>query len=679
MNHKRIFFIFMLVLLSLPFAQAEEDISRKIYHSQYLILDSTLTTKIKIQSQNGGARLETVGAEINFFPKETKLQKILERRYTPEPEPLTRNGDVLNFVWQRPAVGAPLELEMRTKLKVQNNPTRITKKVPFPLAPGSIPENVQQYTQPAKIINSNPAIIRLASQLAEGEDDMVVVVDKIAAWVTKNIQYNLSTATADATQPASWVLEHKEGVCDELTSLFSAMLRSLKIPVRFVAGISYTNSDLFQNKWGPHGWAEVYFPEYGWIPYDVTYGEYGYVDPSHIFSKESSDAEKITSRFNWRGKDIDLDIGEFATQVNIAEYGPEVEEQLDIDIELEKGAVGFGSYNLIKATARNLRDYYQSFDLHLAKTTKLDTIGDAKQHVLLKPGEEKNLFWLVKVQDDLERNFIYTFPISVYTAGNISDRKMFKAIEGGLVLSEEKVKKKLETLKQGPAQEKTSELSMQCKSRDVSLYVGEETMITCVVTNQGNTLIQSLQVCLEQQCKIEEVGITQSKSIPLMYQGKTQIPGKQELVITATSENPQIEEETTLELPVLDKPVVLIENLMLPEHVNYDENYVITFGLKKASTANPKKLIVKIEANHVEKEFTIDELIADQPFQIEYAGNDLASGENKVQVKVTYEGEKKDSFVVSAEKVIVLENLTFWQKVRVFFGTMGNAVMDMLT
>ena len=164
-----------------------------------------------------------------------------------------------------------------------------------------------------------------------------------------------------------------------------------------------------------------------------------------------------------------------------------------------------------------------------------------------------------------------------------------------------------------------------------------------------------------------------------MYQGKTQTPGKQELVITATSENPKIEEEATLELSVLDKPVVLIENLMLPEHVNYDENYVITFGLKKASTANPKKLVVKIEANHVEKEFTIDELIADQPFQIEYVGNDLASGENTVQVKVIYEGEKKDSFVVTAEKVIVLENLNFWQKVQVFFGTLGNAVMDVLT
>ncbi len=677
----KIISILVLILLCIPIIFAEEDISRKIYHSQYLVLDSTLTTKIKVQPQNGGARLEAVGAEINFFPKETKLQKILEQRYSPEAEPLTRNGDVLNFVWQRPEARIPLELEMRTKLKIQNNPTRITKKVPFPLQPGSIPENLQQYTQPSKIINSNPAIIRLASQLAEGEDDMVVVVDKIAAWVTKNIQYNLSTATADATQPASWVLEHKEGVCDELTSLFSSLLRSLKIPVRFVAGISYTNSELFQNKWGPHGWAEVYFPEYGWIPYDVTYGEYGYVDPSHIFSKESLDAEKITSRFNWRGKDVDLDIGEFATQVNIVEYGPEVEEQLDIDIELEKGAVGFSSYNIVKATARNLRDYYQSFDLHLSKTTKLDTIGDAKQHVLLKPREEKNIFWLVKVQDDLERNFIYTFPISVYTTGNISDRKMFKAIEGGLILNEEKVKKKLETLKQGqePAQEKASELSMECKPRDASIYMGEETMITCIATNQGNTLIQSLNVCLEQQCKMEEVGITQTKSISFVYQGATQTPGKQELVITAKSEDPKIDEETMLELAVLDKPVVLIENLNIPEQVNYDEVYPITFVLKKVSTANPKKLIVKIEANHVEKEFTIDELIADQPFQLEYAGNDLASGTNTVQVKITYEGEKKDDFVVTAEKTIVLENLTMWQKVRVFLGTIGNVVMDWLT
>src|SRR3990167_4843205 len=119
--------VLLLILLSIPLISAEEDISRKIYHSQYLVLDSTLTTKIKIQPQNGGARLEAVGAEINFFPRETKLQKILERRYTPEAEPLTRDGDVLNFVWPRPEAGIPLELEMKTKLRVNNNPTRDRK------------------------------------------------------------------------------------------------------------------------------------------------------------------------------------------------------------------------------------------------------------------------------------------------------------------------------------------------------------------------------------------------------------------------------------------------------------------------------------------------------------------------------------------------------------------------
>src|SRR3989338_2220208 len=108
---------------------------------------------------------------------------------------------------------------------------------------------------------------------------MYVASFLLASWVKENVRYDLTTLTAEAVQTSSWVFQERRGVCDELTNLFIAMARSVGIPARFVTGTVY--SGLLPG-WGNHGWAEVYFQGYGWVPFDVTYGQYGWIDPSHV-------------------------------------------------------------------------------------------------------------------------------------------------------------------------------------------------------------------------------------------------------------------------------------------------------------------------------------------------------------------------------------------------------------
>jgi transglutaminase-like putative cysteine protease len=95
-----------------------------------------------------------------------------------------------------------------------------------------------KYTSPSEKIDINDDIKKQAEKLAAGEDDLYVVVFKLADWVNSNIAYNLSSATSEATLPSSWVLANKYGVCDELSNLFISMCRSLGIPARFVSGIA---------------------------------------------------------------------------------------------------------------------------------------------------------------------------------------------------------------------------------------------------------------------------------------------------------------------------------------------------------------------------------------------------------------------------------------------------------
>ncbi|SHK12071.1 Transglutaminase-like superfamily protein [Anaerobranca californiensis DSM 14826] len=71
-------------------------------------------------------------------------------------------------------------------------------------------------------------------------------------------------------------LETKEGYCVHFSTAFVVMVRSLGIPARWVKGFTpgtpqgdgyYVVTD--ENA---HAWAEVYFPNAGWVPFEVTPG-----------------------------------------------------------------------------------------------------------------------------------------------------------------------------------------------------------------------------------------------------------------------------------------------------------------------------------------------------------------------------------------------------------------------
>ena len=69
----------------------------------------------------------------------------------------------------------------------------------------------------------------------------------------------------------------KHGFCQHYATLMAVLLRELHIPARFVQGYlpgvldSRTGVEQISNQ-GKHAWVEVYFPGYGWIPFDPTGG-----------------------------------------------------------------------------------------------------------------------------------------------------------------------------------------------------------------------------------------------------------------------------------------------------------------------------------------------------------------------------------------------------------------------
>lgn len=666
---KRCSFAILVIAASLLFcaaAAAQEARDLWIYQAKELELDVQTEMSLQVIKSRSDAELERVEAQVDFYPKPLANQRILQTDYSVEP--VEGNGTLL-FVWDYP-YETTLPLRLRTLVRIKNDPIRVRAKVQFPLR--SIPDDVQKYTEPAEIIDLNEDIVRLASELAAGEDDLAVIVDKIAAWTTQNIKYNLSTVNAEASLKASWVLAHREGVCDELTSLFIALLRSLRIPARFVAGISYTNSPLFDFQWGPHGWAEVYFPGYGWIPYDVTYGQYGFVDATHVVARTSTDAEKISTTFSWRGRSISLKSRDFRTNVRITGRSGKVEPVVNIDIDLMKKYVGFGSHNLIEATITNLQDYYQSFDVYLADTQGLERITENKQHILLRPSEAKKVHWIVKTMP-LKKGYQYTFPILVYSAGDIRTQTNFSALEGAVIIDRKRIDETLSRLDDHGRREYTKDIGLECKASKPFFYADESGSVTCTLQNNGNVILENMRLCIKDDCKTDTVGITQSMVLKHSIDLTTGITE-----IVAAADGDGVSERTLLDLNVFDSPSAEFTDINAPASAAFDDEFSVRFSMQRISMSVPQELQVSFFLNGLPTQFRVEKLEGRHDFDVSMRGKDLEEGKNILRLEAVWKDKRGHEYRAQEEITIMLENLTIRQKAYAALTKISNFLSNLI-
>jgi len=298
---RQIAYLLIFLLLATPvLAQLETS---DLYKHEYLVLDTVIESDIQLKPESDDWIADYVYVKLFFAPVEDERLEVLSLRTTPHAD---HEDGVIQYEWDNPEdYNLGYRVDSRVKTKTLYN--MIPNKVSFPLK--NVPKEVMHYTDKTESVDYDDAVIRkLANELAEGEDDLYIIANKAALWVRDNIEYNLSTVTSKASKPASWVIRNRRGVCDELTNLHLAIMRSLGVPAKFVSGVAYTNSPLFTEKWGAHGWSEVYFPDYGWVPFDPTYGQFGWLDPSHVKLKESYDAVEPSTKFEWRGRNIDLEV-----------------------------------------------------------------------------------------------------------------------------------------------------------------------------------------------------------------------------------------------------------------------------------------------------------------------------------------------------------------------------------
>ncbi|GAB3802714.1 transglutaminase domain-containing protein [Virgibacillus kimchii] len=82
-------------------------------------------------------------------------------------------------------------------------------------------------------------------------------------FVRKNFEYSSKLKE----RGFEYTIERRKGDCGELSAVFASYCRSLQIPCRIMVGA-------FKGKFNHHVWNEVYIPQEGWIPVDVSLAMY---------------------------------------------------------------------------------------------------------------------------------------------------------------------------------------------------------------------------------------------------------------------------------------------------------------------------------------------------------------------------------------------------------------------
>lgn len=620
--------IVTLILISISAIFSINTSAENLYQYDSLNINLKVNGQINLVPENSGSNVKEVSAELLLYPKESYRQQLIN--FDPGFGKLQNNKIV--YQWKNPSTGKK-SFGYTAEIQTKNLRNKVKTKINFPIEEDL--SGYEEYLLPTETIDSNnQKIISKANELAEGQNDLFKVTFKLANWVEENVKYDLNTLTAEASQKASWVLDHQEGVCDEMTSLFVAMCRSLGIPSRFVSGISYTTSDLFTEKWQSHGWAEVYFPEVGWVSFDTAFGEYGYIDVTHIQLKEENDPAEPSTKFQWLADDVDLKSEPLDFKVEVTDYGNEINEEIKLGIDLLSHEIDFGSHNLVKGHVQNTANYYAATTLQLAVPKEVQIIGKNKKTLLLSPQENQEVYWIIQVPKDLNQNYWYTFPVMIYSEKNISVQEEFKAEKDQAQYSLSEVE---QLAVQTEEKSYSQKVSLDCDYPQ-EIALGEDFKADCLVKNIGNTALKKVKFCLGTTCKSLDLGINQKQTFELIV--KTEKAGWNKLLVSA--ENDLVDKKISLGYLVLDLPKIKLTS-QVPSETTYGQKFQIEFDLEKDSISTPRNIVLTASGFGSENQWKIEELKDKEKLVVEFDGQ-MLSWNNKIELKLDWQDQKGKSY-----------------------------------
>ena len=117
-------------------------------------------------------------------------------------------------------------------------------------------------------IKNQNAIDGIVRTITTGQTSIATIASNCAAYIFNEFKYIKGITNIETT--VDEILEKRAGVCQDFAHLMLQVLRSLKIPSRYVSGYICPNKKGVRGEGATHAWVEVYIPQYGWAGIDPT-------------------------------------------------------------------------------------------------------------------------------------------------------------------------------------------------------------------------------------------------------------------------------------------------------------------------------------------------------------------------------------------------------------------------
>ncbi len=224
---------------------------------------------------------EDVNNPFNVYfpvPQDAENQKIISIQFSREPDEILEdewNQSVAMFRVPGMRRGESQQISMFCVAKLTSMRYDVD-----PAKAGSVddvPYKIRlYYTRDEEMYRIRDPIIARSQREAVGEErNSYEIVLKAHDYVIERLEYELD----ERWDSAPITLKRGTGSCSEYVFAFIAICRASGLPARFVGGtvIDPSYAGMFLegeiDDYVFHRWAEVYIPNYGWLPVDVTFDD----------------------------------------------------------------------------------------------------------------------------------------------------------------------------------------------------------------------------------------------------------------------------------------------------------------------------------------------------------------------------------------------------------------------
>jgi hypothetical protein len=251
-----------------------------------------------------------IPAMMSFYGA-TNEQVILSSdfEYSVKPDAVEITADNLGMprknyrlTWNNPTVSTVnVRQLMKVSLLCRN---KLCTKAPYPY-PADVLETYKAYLKADPEEQINPDNVQLSSvcqviaaQSSTAED----AVERICDWINDNVAFESGTRYG-----SDEAFQTRKANCTSMSKLACAMLRNMQIPCAVVSAKFIESSS-------GHGFIEVYFPDAGWVFYDLSNWERGFKSLDCLMTVGWAYRKQVDGQ---RGQWVD---GYFAEEKTIGTY-----------------------------------------------------------------------------------------------------------------------------------------------------------------------------------------------------------------------------------------------------------------------------------------------------------------------------------------------------------------------